>query len=231
MESPALCGHTQGMSFYLVVFILPLAAGFAAQWWVRRAVARAQEVPVGMTGAEAAHRILARHGAMQVRVEQSTDGPLTDHYDPRAQVIRLSDQIYNRDSAAAVAIAAHECGHALQHHTAHAMFRVRTRLAPAAAVASQLWVLPLMLGVFAGFYGLIWVAVALFSAVLLFHLVTLPVEIDASRRALRILREDGMIDAQTAPAARGVLTAAASTYIVAALTSIAMLIYILGVRR
>ncbi len=216
---------------YLVLFILPLVAGFAAQSWVRKAVARAQDVPVGMTGADAAHRILARHGAMQVRVLPSTDGPLSDHYDPREQVIRLSDQIYNRDSAAAVAIAAHECGHALQHHTAHTMFRIRGSLAPAAAVASQLWVLPLMLGVFAGFAGLIWVAVALFSAVLLFHLVTLPVEIDASRRAMRILREDGMIDASSAPAARRVLTAAASTYIVAALTSIAMLIYILGARR
>lgn len=216
---------------YLFLFILPLAAGFAAQSWVRKAVARAQDVPVGMTGAEAAHRILARHGAMQVRVETSPDGPLSDHYDPREQVIRLSDQIYNRDSAAAVAIAAHECGHALQHHTAHTMFRIRGSLAPAAAVASQLWVLPLMLGVFAGFAGLIWVAVALFAAVLLFHLVTLPVEIDASRRAMRILREDGMVDAQTAPVARRVLTAAASTYIVAALTSIAMLIYLLGMRR
>ena len=88
-----------------------------------------------------------------------------------------------------------------------------------------------MLGLFAGYVGLIWIAVALFSDVLLFHLVTLPVEIDASRRAMRILREDGMIDQQTAPAARGVLVAAASTYLVAALTSIAMLIYILGARR
>ena len=219
------------MSMFLVLFLLPMVAGFAAQAWVRRAVARAQDVPTGMTGAEAAHRILARHGAMQVRVETSKDGPLTDHYDPREQVIRLSDQIYNRSSAAAVAIAAHECGHALQHHTAHTMFRVRSALAPSAAIASQLWVLPLMLGVFAGFTGLIWIAVALFSAVLLFHLVTLPVEIDASRRAMRILREDGMVDAQTAPVARGVLTAAATTYIVAALTSIAMLLFILGARR
>ena len=93
------------MSMFLVLFLLPMVAGFAAQAWVRRAVARAQDVPTGMTGAEAAHRILARHGAMQVRVETSKDGPLTDHYDPREQVIRLSDQIYNRSSAAAVAIA------------------------------------------------------------------------------------------------------------------------------
>ncbi|MGI9116686.1 MAG: zinc metallopeptidase [Gaiellales bacterium] len=219
------------MSGYFIIFLLPMIAGFLAQSWVRKAVARAQDVPVGMTGAEAAHRILARHGAMQVRVETSPGGPLSDHYDPREKVIRLSDEIANRNSAAAVAIAAHECGHALQHHNAHAMFRARTALAPTAAVASQLWVLPLMLGLFAGYAGLIWVAVALFSAVLLFHLVTLPVEIDASRRAMRILREDGMVDAQDAPAARRVLTAAASTYIVAALTSIAMLIYILGARR
>lgn len=219
------------MSTYFILFLLPMIAGFAAQGWVRRAVSRAQEAPVGMTGAEAAHAILARHGAMQVRVEGSPGGPLSDHYDPKEQVIRLSDEIANRRSAAAVAIAAHECGHALQHHTAHTMFRIRGALAPTAAVASQLWVLPLMLGLFAGYVGLIWVAVALFSAVLLFHLVTLPVEIDASRRAMRILREDGMIDSQTAPAARGVLVAAASTYLVAALTSIAMLIYLLGARR
>jgi Zn-dependent membrane protease YugP len=189
------------MSTFFLLFLLPMIAGFAAQAWVRRAVARAQDVPVGMSGAEAAHRILARHGAMQIRVETSPD------------------------------IAAHECGHALQHHTAHTMFRVRSALAPSAAVASQLWVLPLMLGIFAGYVGLIWIAVALFSAVLLFHLVTLPVEIDASRRAMRILREDGMVTPQTAPVARGVLTAAASTYLVAALTSIAMLIFILGARR
>jgi len=219
------------MSTFFLLFLVPMIAGFAAQAWVRRAVARAQDVPVGISGDEAAHRILARHGAMQIRVETSSDGPLSDHYDPREQVIRLSDQIYNRDSAAAVAIAAHECGHALQHHTAHTMFRVRSALAPSAAVASQLWVLPLMLGIFAGYVGLIWIAVALFSAVLLFHLVTLPVEIDASRRAMRILREDGMVTPQTAPVARSVLTAAASTYIVAALTSIAMLIFILGARR
>ena len=219
------------MSMYLVLFLIPMVAGFLAQGWVRRAVARGMEVPAPLTGAEAAHHVLARHGAMGVRVEPSPDGPLSDHYDPRTQVIRLSDQIYTQRSAAAIAIAAHEAGHALQHHTAHTMFRIRGALAPAAMVASQLWVLPLMLGVFAGFVGLIWIAVALFSAVLLFHLVTLPVEIDASRRAMRMLREEGLLTPQTAPAARGVLTAAASTYIVAALTSIAMLIYILGARR
>ena len=219
------------MSMYLVLFILPMVAGFLAQGWVRRAVARSMEVPAPISGAEAAHHILARHGAMDVRVEPSKDGPLSDHYDPRERIIRLSDQIYTQRSAGAVAIAAHEAGHALQHHSAQTMFRIRGALAPTAMVASQLWVLPLMLGVFAGFVGLIWIAVALFSAVLLFHLVTLPVEIDASRRAMRMLREEGLITPQTEPAARGVLTAAASTYIVAALTSIAMLIYILGMRR
>jgi Zn-dependent membrane protease YugP len=219
------------MNTYLILFILPMVAGFLAQGWVRRAVARSMEVPAPISGAEAAHHILARHGAIGVRVEPSPDGPLSDHYDPRGQVIRLSDQIYTQRSAGAVAIAAHEAGHALQHHTAHVLFRVRGAIAPAAMAASRLWVVPLMLGVFAGYVGLIWVAVALFSAVLLFHLVTLPVEIDASRRALRMLREEGLITPQTEPAARGVLTAAASTYLVAALTSIAMLIYILGARR
>ena len=219
------------MSMYLILFILPLAGGLLAQGWVRRAVARGLAVPATLTGAEAAHQLLARHGAMGVRVEPSPDGPLSDHYDPRTQVIRLSDQIYNQRSAASVAIAAHEAGHALQHHTAHTLFRIRGAIAPAAMVASQLWVVPLMLGVFAGYVGLIWVAIALFSAVLLFHLVTLPVEIDASRRALRMLREEGLLTPDTAPAVRGVLTAAASTYLVAALTSIAMLIYLLGARR
>ena len=228
------CGgrvHTQGMSTYLFLFIIPMAAGFAAQAWVRRAVARAQERPAQMTGAEAAHAILARHGHLDVRVEGSPGGPLSDHYDPTAGVVRLSDAIANRRSAAAVAIAAHECGHVLQHRTAHAMFRLRSTLAPAAGFASRMWVLPLMLGLVAGYVGLIWVAIALFSAVLLFHLVTLPVEIDASRRALRLIREHGLLPEADVPSARGVLVAAASTYLVAALTSIAMLVYMLGARR
>jgi Zn-dependent membrane protease YugP len=219
------------MSAYLILFIVPMIAGFAAQAWVRRAVARAQERPAAMTGAEAAHAILAAHGVDGIRLEGSTGGALSDHYDPTAGVVRLSDDIAHRRSAAAVAIAAHECGHVLQHRTAHAMFRLRSTLAPAAGLASQLWVLPLMLGLFAGYVGLIWVAIALFSAVLLFHLVTLPVEIDASRRAMRCIRELGLLPETDAPAARGVLVAAAGTYLVAALTSIAMLVYMLGARR
>lgn len=219
------------MSGYFLYLLLPIVLGIAAQSWTQRSVARAQRVPAQLTGAEAAAALLRAYGAEHVRVERSSDAPLSDHYDPRAGVIRLSDDIYDTRSAAAVAIAAHETGHALQHHTAQALFRLRGALAPTALRAGQLWLAPFMLGVLFGSLGLIWIAVALFGAVFVFHLVTLPVEIDASRRAMRMIREQQLLTADALPAARGALTAAASTYLVALISSAVTLLLILGTRR
>lgn len=183
----------------------------------------------GMTGREAAEQILHRAGIYDVRVER-VSGNLTDHYDPRSKVLRLSDATYGQTSVAALGVAAHECGHAIQHQVGYAPLSIRGALVPVANFGSSIaWPLILMGLLFgsgtAGF--LINLGILAFSAAVLFQIVTLPVEFNASRRAVRILGESGMLYPEELGATKKVLTAAALTYVAGAASAILQLLRIL----
>ena len=212
------------MLVYLLFAIPPLLLGLAAQQWVNRQFAEGSKVRTtsGMTGAQVSRRLLDS-GGLDVGI-QLIQGQLTDHYDPRAKVMRLSQPVGNSDSVAAVAVAAHETGHAFQDAKGDTWFRLRSAMVPAVSLASQWWMGVLLLGIFAGSLGMIKIAVALFAAVVAFSIVTLPVEIGASRRALSMMSSQGILTPAEVPVARKVLTAAALTYVVAALSSICQLL-------
>jgi uncharacterized protein len=222
------------MYFYLLFAIPPLILGLIAKHWVEKSFEAGSKVSTssGMTGAEVSRRLLQSGGLDNIGVE-GIGGQLTDHYDPRAKVMRLSAPVANSTSVAAVAVAAHETGHAFQDAKRDFWFRARTSIVPAVSFASNAWMGVLLLGIFAGSIGLIQIAVVLFAAVVAFSLVTLPVEIGASRRALAMMTSQGILTPSEVPVARKVLTAAAMTYVVAALTSIyqLVLLYMMSQRR
>lgn len=190
------------------------------------AVYRKIESTSGMTGAEAAQRILRNAGIYDLRVEPIR-GELTDHYDPRTKIVRLSEPIYNKTSLAAVGVAAHECGHAIQHATNYAPLNIRSAIVPIANLGSSLsWPL-FLIGLVMSFKPLLTAGILLFSAAVLFQLVTLPVEINASGRALKLLNADGILAPQEVRGAKKVLTAAALTYVAALAGSILQLFRLL----
>ena len=183
----------------------------------------------GMTGQEVARRILMANGIFDVTVEPVA-GQLTDHYDPRSKVVKLSEVIYNSTSVAAVGVAAHECGHAIQDNQEYLPLRLRSAIVPVANLGSTLsWpmiligVLMANAGSYAG-YSLISVGILCFSLAVLFQLVTLPVELDASRRALRQLNATGILPPEEQQQTRAVLSAAALTYVAAAASSMLQLL-------
>lgn len=219
-------------SGYLLVMLFALVVGGAAQFYVNSSFRRFSRVPLatGQTGAEVARRMLDEAGLGGVRVE-ATQGRLSDHYDPRVKVLRLSPDVYGGRSVSAAGVAAHEAGHAVQHARAFAVFSVRQALVPVAQIGSQAWFYLILLGMFLRFPALMQAGVWLFAGVVLFQLVTLPVEFDASRRALGALSGGGTLPADQVSGARTVLTAAALTYVAAALVAVVQLLYFLGLSR
>lgn len=188
----------------------------------------------GATGAEIARKILDMNGLYQVRIERVA-GNLSDHFDPKTNVVRLSDSTYGSTSVGAIGVAAHEVGHAIQHATAYAPIKVRNSIVPVVNVCNMLSMPILLVGLlFSSFSGLIDVGILLFSATVLFQLITLPVEFNASRRALTTLRGQYLLDEDEAKGAEKVLRAAALTYVAAAVSSILSLlrlILLFGGRR
>lgn len=180
----------------------------------------------GMTGAQAAQRILSSAGIYDVRIEH-VSGKLTDHYDPSNKVLRLSDAVYENTSIAAIGVAAHECGHAVQHARNYVPLSVRSAIVPVANFGSQLsW--PLFLaGLIFSFRPLLMIGILLFCAALLFQIVTLPVEFNASARALRMLDETGIMGRQEIRGTKKVLRAAAMTYVAAVIGSLLQLLRLL----
>jgi hypothetical protein len=217
---------------FLVAFVVPMIIGFWAQHRVKSTFARNLQVPVanGMTGAQVARQILDRNGLHDVPVEQAP-GSLTDHYDPRSKSVHLSEPVYNGVSVASTAVGAHEVGHAIQHAQAYSFFRFRSAMFPAVQFASNMWVLLLFGGIILGVLQLAYLGVALFAIAVLFQLVTLPVEFDASRRAKDQLSDLGLVASNEAAGVKSTLTAAAWTYVAAALASVAMLLYYLSMLR
>lgn len=189
-------------------------------------------LPSGMSGAEVAMKMLHENGIYDVKVVP-TSGMLTDNYNPTNKTLNLSEGVYNSRSVAAAAVAAHECGHAVQHAQGYAPLRLRSALVPAVSFASNIvqWVLlagVLLLNVLP---GMLWFGIGLFALTTLFSLVTLPVEINASARAVSWLSNAGITDRSTTPMAVDALKWAAYTYVIAALGSLATLFYYIGIAR
>ena len=178
----------------------------------------------GMTGAQAAERILYQAGIRDVKIEH-VRGNLTDHYDPSSRTVRLSDATYNSSSVAAVGVAAHECGHVLQHYEGYAPLKFRTALVPAANIGSKLGIPMILIGVLLGANStLVTIGICVFALAVLFQIVTLPVEFNASHRAVQILDRQGILAGEEVRQCRKVLNAAALTYVAAAAASILQLL-------
>ena len=225
---PLYYGFGYGMDMgYLLVALVALVIGGAAQAYINSTYRKWSRVPANVpgTGADVARRMLAEGGATGVGITRVA-GSLTDHYDPRDNRLHLSDDNYRGASVASVAVACHEAGHAIQAARGFSMYRLRTALVPAVNFAQQGWALVLLAGILLNVAGLVQLAIALFAVAVVFQLVTLPVEIDASRRAVAYLSQSG--SGMDERGARSVLTAAALTYVAAALTSIIQLLYLLS---
>ena len=184
----------------------------------------------GMTGAEAAQRILAQNGIRDVTVEPIA-GQLTDHYDPRSKTVRLSEGNFGRRSVAALGVAAHEVGHAMQDQAGYMPMQIRARLVPVASLGSSMAPYLIIGGMFMNAAGLIDIGILLFAGAVAFQFVTLPVEFDASRRAVTQLDALGIVNPEEKAGATAVLKAAGLTYVAAAATSFLMLLYFLSQRR
>lgn len=211
--------------YRLLLFIAPaLLLGILAQFWVKSAYAQARQIAAGMSGFAAARRLLDSAGLYDVGIEQ-TPGYLSDHYDPRQKVLRLSGDIYHGRSMASVGIAAHEAGHAIQDARHYAPLAIRNAAVPAASFGSSAGMLLLFLGVI--FRPLLLVGIILFSAVVFFQVINLPVEFNASARAKRQLVDQGIVRHQDMTYVNRVLSAAALTYVAATMQAVLTLLYYL----
>jgi uncharacterized protein len=220
------------MTLFLACTVVPLLFGLWAQMKVKRTFARyAQVAPRnGLNGAQAAAAVLRSSGLPNLEI-RPVDGQLTDHYDPRNRTLNLSRDVGQASSLAAVGVAAHEAGHAIQDARRYAPMRIRQALVPAATIGQSLWFIPVVLGLVLNLTGLVTVGLVLFAAIVLFQLVTLPVEFDASRRALVALESNGLLAADEVPGARAVLNAAALTYIAGFVAAIGQLVYFFMLSR
>ena len=214
--------------------ILIMAVSFLVQNMLQSRFNKYSQVglPNGMSGAEVAQKMLRDHGIYDVKVVP-TNGMLTDHFNPQTKTVALSEGVYASRSVAAAAVAAHECGHAVQHAMGYAPLKMRSALVPVVSFASNIvqWVLLAGVIFINTFPGLLWLGIILFAMTTLFSVITLPVEINASSRAIAWLEQTGITDGRTKPMAVDALKWAAYTYVVAALGSLATLFYYIGLAR
>lgn len=218
-----------GIGYWLIIGATMLLS-FLVSSTLKRRFTEYSQIPLRLTGAEVAEMMLRSHGIRDVRVIQ-VNGHLTDHYDPIQKTVNLSESVYHMNSVAAAAVAAHECGHAVQHQQAYAWLGFRSRMVPIVNLASQLMNLVMILGV-VGMFALgngmlIWVIVGCLAVTTAFSLVTLPVEFDASNRALAWLESSGLASSMEHERAKNALFWAAMTYVAGAVGSAAMLMYYL----
>ncbi|RIH87496.1 putative neutral zinc metallopeptidase [Meiothermus luteus] len=213
-----------------LLMILVFVATLFIQFWLQRTYARYSRVANsrGVTGEQVARAILDAYGLHHVRVEM-VPGALTDHYDPIAKAVRLSEPNFHSPSAAALAVAAHEVGHAIQDAKSYAWLRVRHSILPIANLGSMFGPWIFLAGMFMQATGLMSVGIWLFAAAALFQLVTLPIEFDASNRALNILKKMNFLDRSEMDGARAVLTAAALTYVAALANSVATILHYVAI--
>lgn len=216
---------------WTMILVIPgLLLGLYAQFKVKSTFDRYSRVRTksGLTAEQAARMLLSRGGSANVTISR-VNGSLTDHYDPRSNTLRLSDSVYGSDSVAAVGVAAHECGHALQEHDGYGLLKLRSALVPVVNIGSSLYLPIFMAGLLFSWEPLQMMGILCFGLTLLFSLVTLPVEINASRRALGML--DGVLEAEELQGAKAVLSAAALTYLASVISSALQLLRLILISR
>ncbi len=215
---------------YLILVLPAVLISLWAQIKVKSTFSKYSKHTCALSGADAARRVLEANGVTNVRIER-VSGSLTDHYDPRTNVIRLSDSVYSSSSIAAVGVAAHEAGHAVQYTKGYVPIKIRGAVLPVAQIGSQLAIPLVLIGLLFGsgaFSILIDIGILFFCAALAFQVITLPVEFNASRRAIETIKGSKLLDASQVKGAKKVLSAAAMTYVAAVLVSIMQLIRLLA---
>ena len=218
------------MNTYWILFIAVTVASWLVSALMEQRFKKFSKVYLPLTGKEVAEKMLRDNGIYDVQVV-STTGHLTDHYDPRTKTVNLSESVYNSNSVAAAAVAAHECGHALQHALEYAPLQMRSALVPIVSFSSR-WVTWVLLGgilLLETFPNLLLIGIILYGLTTLFSFITLPVEINASTRAIAWLEQAGITNNETTPMAATALRSAAYTYVVAALASLGTLIYYISI--
>lgn len=220
---------------YYGLTLIALVITMGAQMFISASYSKYSKIRTkrGLTGEQAARLMLDRNGLRDVTVT-SVEGTLTDHYDPRKKTVRLSRNVYSGNSVAAVAVACHECGHAVQDSKGYAMMKIRAALVPVTNLASRAGYIAILVGLILGSYTFVYAGILAEAVILLFQLVTLPVEINASRRALAQIKDSGLLAVDEYPQGRTVLAAAALTYVagvVSVLLQMLRLIVLFGGRR
>lgn len=219
---------------YWGLFIIVMLAGVVIQSTLQGKFAKYSKVSLkyGYTGADIARKMMQDNGITDVKVE-CIEGTLTDHYNPATKTVNLSKKVYYGSSVAAAAVAAHECGHVVQHAVGYAPLKLRSALVPVVSFANNTvqWILLLGMLMIQTFPTLLWIGIVLFAMTTLFSFVTLPVEINASARAVKWLDNAGITDFETRPMAIDALKWAAYTYVIAAVSSLATLLYYIGIAR
>ena len=219
---------------YWGLFIIVMLAGVVIQSTLQGKFAKYSKVSLkyGYTGADIARKMMQDNGITDVK-EGCIEGTLTDHYNPSTKTVNLSKKVYYGSSVAAAAVAAHECGHVVQHAVGYAPLKLRSALVPVVSFANNTvqWILLLGMLMIKTFPTLLWIGIALFAMTTLFSFVTLPVEINASARAVKWLDNAGITDYETRPMAIDALKWAAYTYVIAAISSLATLLYYIGIAR
>ena len=224
------------MTIYWIIFIAIALASWLVSYSLKRKFEQYSKEALPMNGRDVAAKMLRDHGITDVQITH-IDGQLTDHYNPATKTVNLSREVYYGTNVAAAAVAAHECGHAVQHATAYAPLKMRSALVPVASFASNwmTWILLAGMLLIETFPQIMLVGIGLFALTTLFSFITLPVEVNASQRAVNWLQESGITDRETTEMASDALHSAAYTYVVAALSSLATLVYyiliFLGGRR
>ena len=213
-----------------ILFIVVMILSRLVQATLQSRFDKYGQIPVAITGAEVASRMLAAHGIRDVKIV-SINGKLTDHYDPTTKTVNLSEGVYYGRSVAAAAVAAHECGHVVQHAMGYAPLKMRSALVPVVSFSSNVvsWVLLAGILLINVVPSLLWIGIGLFALTTLFSLITLPVEINASQRAVNWLSDAGIVSYETEPMAKDALKWAAYTYIIAAVSSLATLLYYISI--
>ena len=213
-------------SSYILLIVVTLAIGLGSQAWVKSALSKYQNVPIasGLTGAQAAKQMLSYYG-VDIPVQMGQEGQ--DFFDPSTNSITLSPSAFNTSNITSLATACHECGHACQYATGYSMMKFRTALVPVVNLCSNAWIIVFMIGIFLNLAGFAWLAIGLYAATVLFALVTLPVEFDASSRAIKYMKTIN-IDQSEVKGSEKVLRACAFTYVAAMLASLLQLFYLIG---
>ena len=217
-------------SMIWILMIVVMVLSMIIQARLKSRFEKYSEIPTALSGAEVAQRMLQSHGIHDVKIV-SVEGTLTDHYNPQTKTVNLSHDVYYGRSVAAAAVAAHECGHVVQHATGYAPLKMRSALVPVVSFANN-WVMWVLLAgvVFINIFpSLIWVGIGLFALTTLFSFITLPVEINASARAVKWLDNAGIVSYETKPMAADALKWAAYTYVIAAIGSLATLLYYISI--